>query len=101
MIVFNITTKVHPAVNDAWLQWQLDHYIPTIMAFGLFSGYQLHRLLEQDDKEGNTFTLQFKATDLRNYEMYMQQHATQMQQKSFQQWGDKIISFRSVMEVVG
>lgn len=101
MIVFNITTKVHPAVNDAWLQWQQDHYIPAIMATGLFTRYQLHRLLEQDDKEGKTYTLQFHAIDLRNYEMYMQEHATRMQQKSFQRWGDKIISFRSVMEVIG
>ncbi len=100
MIVYNITTKVHISINAEWLQWQREEHIPEIMATGLFTGYRFFRLLEQDDSEGSTYAVQYTAESEENYQEYMAQFAPLLRKKALEKWGDRIISFRSLLEVI-
>jgi hypothetical protein len=100
MVVYNITTKVHASIDAAWLQWQQEEHIPEIMATGFFTAYKLFRLLEQDDSEGNTYAVQYTAHTEKQYHLYTIEQAELLRQKAFKKWGDKTISFRSVLEVI-
>jgi hypothetical protein len=100
MIVYNITTKVHAAIDAAWLQWQREEHIPEIMSTGLFTGYKLCRLLEQDDSDGKTYAIQYAASTPELYHQYMNIYAPLLRKKAFEKWGDNIISFHSVLEVI-
>ena len=100
MIVYNITTKVHSSIDASWLQWQREEHIPEIMATGLFTDYKCFRLLEQDDSEGNTYAVQYTAAAAENYHAYMQSFAPLLRKKALEKWGDRIISFRSLLEVI-
>jgi hypothetical protein len=100
MIVYNITTQVHASIDAAWLQWQQEEHIPEIMATGIFTAHKLFRLLEQDDSEGNTYAVQYFAIDAEQYNFYMSNHAALLREKALKKWGDKTISFRSVLEVI-
>jgi len=100
MIIYNVTTKVHAAVDEAWLQWIKDEHIPAIMASGFFTAYKLCRLLEQDDSEGSTYVIQFTASDLSHYQHYLDVFAPALSQKAFAKWGEGFIAFRTIMQVV-
>lgn len=100
MIVYNITIKIDPAIETAWIQWQQQEHIPDIMASGQFSHYKMFRLLEQDDSEGMTFVVQYFAPTLDNYYRYVGEFAPALRQKAFDKWGDRFIAFRTVMQVV-
>ena len=100
MIIYNITTKVHASIDNAWLQWQKEEHIKEIMVTGFFSAYKIFRLLEQDDADGNTYAIQYTAHTKADYQNYIKIHAPLLQQKALKKWGDKIISFRSVLEVI-
>ncbi len=54
MYIYNITTKVHTSIHEAWVEWMKMHHIPQIMATGCFTESQFVRLLELDDSEGPT-----------------------------------------------
>lgn len=100
MIIYNITTKVHSSINADWLQWQREEHIPEIMSTGLFTAYRFFRLLEQDDSEGCTYAVQYTAASEENYQEYMQRFAPLLREKALEKWGDRIISFRSLLEVI-
>jgi hypothetical protein len=100
MIVYNITIKIIPDIEDAWIQWQRQEHIPDIMASGLFTEYKMFRLLEQDDTEGSTYVLQFFAPSIAHYQRYQKEHAGGLQQQSFEKWGNQYIAFRTIMEIV-
>jgi hypothetical protein len=104
MIVYNITIKIDPAIEEAWIQWQQQEHIPDIMASGQFSQWKMFRLLEQDDTEGLTFVIQYFAPSLENYyryiEEFIEEFAPLLRQKAFDKWGNRFIAFRTVMEVV-
>src|SRR5689334_4085863 len=100
MIVYNVTIKVEPAIAVEWLQWMQNEHIPLVLATGCFTDAIVHRLLEVDDSDGPTYSIQYKAESKALYNHYIEKHATEMRQQSFDRWGSRFIAFRSLMQVV-
>lgn len=100
MIVYNITYKIDPSIEEEWIPWQQQQHIPEIMATGFFTEYKMFRLLEQDDSEGMTFVLQFFAPSLENYYRFIEEFAPLLSRKALDIWGERFIAFRTVMEAV-
>lgn len=100
MVIYNVTTNVSWAVHDAWLQWMQQKHIPQVLQTGCFSESKILRLLEIDEKEGPTYAIQYHAPTIEDYRNYIEQYAVSFRQEIHERWGDRIISFRSVMEVL-
>ncbi len=100
MVIYNITTNVHPAVHDAWLEWMKLVHIPQIMLTGHFFDYTFSRLLDLEEEEGTTYSLQFKAESRENCDIYIEKFAPALRNESMEKWGNMAISFRSLMEVI-
>jgi hypothetical protein len=100
MIIYNITTKLEKQIADEWLQWMLNEHINEILQTKCFLDFKLVRLLDVDDSEGPTYAVQYFAESKADYNRYIQLYSSEVRKRSFDRWGDKFISFRSVMEVV-
>ena len=100
MFVYNVTIKIHDSIQHEWLNWLQKEHVPEVIATGCFSGATILRLLETDDSEGPTYTIQYQAQSKALYNQYIEKFAGIMRQRSFDQWGDKFIAFRSLMQVV-
>lgn len=100
MIIYNVTVKVEQQIADEWLKWLLHEHIPSIMQTKCFVDYKVVRLLGVDDAEGPTYAIQYSAESRGDYERYIEMHSSEMRQRSFDKWGNRFISFRSLMEVV-
>jgi hypothetical protein len=100
VIVYNITLKIIPSIEQEWIEWQRQEHIPDIMATGLFTENKFFRLLEQDDAEGITYIVQYFTGSLENYQQYIEKFAPALREKAIGKWGDKFIAFRTVMQVV-
>jgi Domain of unknown function (DUF4286) len=100
MIIYNVTTAVSWQVHDAWLHWMKEVHIPEVMATQCFEKHQFVRLLETDETEGPTYAVQYFASNVDMYDLYIQQHSTALRQKAITLWNEQCISFRSLMETV-
>jgi hypothetical protein len=100
MIVYNITSKVAGEIHAAWLQWLRSEAIPSMMATGLFTEYRLNHLLEQDETDGITYTLQFTADSMEQIEIFRAQYFQDFSLKERILWGDLYVSFQTLMEVI-
>ncbi len=100
MIVYNVTTKVDTAVAGEWLQWLKEEHIPEIINSGCFTHANILELLETDNTDGPTYTVQYFAESKALYNLYIEKFAPVMREKSFDKWGNKTIAFRSLMKVV-
>jgi len=100
MIVYNVTTKVTPAIQQDWLQWIKEEHIADIIGTGCFTHAVVLQLLETDDSEGPTYTVQYFADSKSLYNNYIASHAEKMRQKAFDKWGNQFIAFRSLMQVI-
>ena len=100
MIIYNITTKVHHSIALEWLQWLKEIHVKEVMESNCFTEFKIVKLLEFDETDGPTFAVQFAAESKGLYNRYIEKFAGQMRKRSFDKWGDKFISIRSVMQIV-
>ena len=100
MVIYNITTKVHHSIATEWLHWLKVVHVKEVMESECFTEYKIVKLLEIDEIDGPTFAVQFFADSKALYNRYIEKFAGEMRKHSFEKWGDKFISIRSVMQIV-
>lgn len=100
MIVYNVTIKVDFEIQDAWLTWLKEEHIPDMVNTGCFTHAVVLRLLEEDPEEGITYAVQYHSESQVNYNRYVENYAEAMRKKGTERWGNRFISFRTVMQVV-
>jgi hypothetical protein len=100
MIVYNVSMKVDPEIENDWVQWQQQEHIPAIMASRQFSDYKFYRLLDEETDDTATYVLQFFSPSIENYQYYISNFASQLSEQALAKWGNLFIAFRSVMRVV-
>ena len=100
MFLYNVTVKVHDSISTTWLQWLKEDHVPEVLETGCFTYARICRLLEVDDSEGPTFSIQYTAETKSDYNRYINIHAEGLRNKSFEKWGDQFIAFRSLMQIV-
>jgi hypothetical protein len=99
MIVYNVTIKVDHSIAADWRHWMLKEHIPMLMQTGCFADAKFYRLLEQDDSDGPTFSVQYFCKTKAEYENYINSFAQQMRAETQKLWGDKFVAFRSLMQI--
>jgi Domain of unknown function (DUF4286) len=91
---------VEHSIHTEWLQWQEDEHIPEVIATNLFTEYRLFHLLEQDETEGITYVTQYFALSMEHYKKYIEGFAPLFRKKINDKWGNRLVIFRTIMEVM-
>ncbi len=100
MILYNVTIKIDWPIHEEWLQWMKEVYIPGMLSTGFFIDYRTLRLLLVDDSDGPTYAIQYYASSLDDYKQFAECHSNIQSRKEFDKWGDKMVTFGTIMEVV-
>jgi hypothetical protein len=99
-IIYNVTTKVDQSIASEWLQWLKEEHINDMIGTGCFTHAVILQMTEVDETEGPTYAVQYHAESKALYNHYINEYSSEMREKSHKRWGDKIISFRSVLKII-
>ena len=100
MFVYNITTKPENQIANEWLSWCQANYIPQILATGCFEQARLLQMLEIDNSEGPTYTIQFHAKSKAQYNLFIEKYFPAIWESSARKWGNTFVFFHSLMQVI-
>lgn len=101
MILYNVTVNVEDHIHDEWLQWMQEVHIPEVMQTGKFTDYKMFKILSRQEGEtGETYSIQYFAAGMHDYQTYQQDFAPALQRKTFDKYGDNVLAFRTLMETV-
>ena len=100
MFIYNITIKVESNIHQEWLAWMDQVYTPAMMDTGKFERHQLLRLREIDDSDGPTYALQLFLESKAGYNAYKAIHEAKINRLQHDAWGDKMLCFSTLMEIV-
>ncbi len=100
MIVYNITMKLDLGIDEEWIKWQTEEHIPDIMSTGCYVDHKFFRLIDQDESDGNTYIVQYFANSRQDHENYISEFGNRLREKAKAKWGERFVSFRTLMEVV-
>lgn len=98
MIIYNVTSNIEELVHEHWLIWIKEH-IPQVLASGCFTKAKLTRVLV-DEHQGVTYSVQYHAKNREDLERYYNNYANALRKDALQLFGDKVLSFRTELEVM-
>lgn len=99
MIQYNVTLNVETEIHEEWLQWMRTVHIPDVMNTGCFIKYKICQLLRSAE-EGVTYSIQYFCESSKILHQYQVKHAPSLQQEHTARYGDKVVAFRSLMDVI-
>ncbi|HTJ12219.1 MAG TPA: DUF4286 family protein [Dinghuibacter sp.] len=100
MYIYNVTSLIDPAILQDWLSWMRDKHLPAVMDTGCFQRFQLVRLLDLDASHGLTFAVQYYAQDRDACDHFANDYEPVLERESQRLWGEKCLSFKTLMEVM-
>ncbi len=99
MILYNVTVVVEDSIHDEWLKWMQEIHVPEVMQTAIFSKFKICKILTKPD-EGTSYSFQYFCENLSDFEKYDQNHAPQLRNSVLSKFGDKQVSFRTLMEII-
>lgn len=99
MYIYNVTSNVEESIHEQWLVWIKTH-IPQVLATGKFKSATLSRVLVEEDLGGVTYSVQYKAASREDLDAYLSQHAVALRNDAVKRFGDRVLSFRTELQVV-
>jgi len=100
MILYNVTVAIDKKVEQEWLIWMKNIHIPEVMETNQFESHKIFKVLNTEDPQSTSYSVQYFAESMKNIQMYMAAFAPELQQKSMLKWGDKQAAFRTLLESV-
>lgn len=98
MIIYNVTLNIDKSIHDEWLEWIKEH-IPQVLATGKFKEAKLTKVLVADN-ESDTYSVQYRAHSREALDSYYANYADNLKQDGLKRFADKMLSFRTELEVV-
>lgn len=86
---------------EEWLSWMKEEHIPEVMQSGCFAECKILKLLtEAEDNDGVNFAIQYTAPNMGTYQKYRDEFAPGLQAKTKAKYGDDVLAYRSLLEVI-
>lgn len=100
MIVYNVTVVVEPEILDEWRVWMKEVHLPEVLATGRFLSCSMYRIHSGNEGEDPSFSIQYQANSMAEYEAYVANEAPALKQKTLDRYGEKVLAFRTILEHV-
>jgi hypothetical protein len=101
MIIYNVTCHVDDDVLEEWVAWMASTHVPEVMATGKFIKYKFSEISKSHaDDAGTSFSIQFFAEDIQNYQSYQNEDAPQLIDKTTKKFGTKVAAFRTILHLI-
>ena len=100
MFIFNTTYLVSDKVHDTWLKWVKEEHIPFMMNSTLFTQPQVARVITSVKEDGTSFSVQFHVRDMQTLKIWNKEFSVLFQDKCSEQFGNEVIFFTTVLELV-
>ena len=97
MYIYNVSIKIQPEIEQAWLNWMKEEHMNEVLATGMFDHYSLFEMLDPIDEEGKTFIVQYETDQAQRYKTYINEFAPGLREKGYAKFGNQFIAFRSIM----
>lgn len=101
MIIYNVTANIDEEIHADWLIWMKSKHIPDVMNTGFFLEHKICKVLStQEGETGHTYAIQYFCNSLDDLNEYQEKEAQKLQQEHLSRYGNKVLAFRTLLEVL-
>lgn len=99
MLIYNTTFQVDDEVNDNFLIWIKESYMPEIEKHGALKKPRLCRVLSHRD-DGSSYSLQWEVDDSAALHRWHLEQGAKLNEELKKIFKDKVVGFPTLLEVM-
>ncbi len=100
MILYNITFHVELGVFADFKEYLTQEHLPFISEQSTIIEHKLLKLLNVDESEAITMTLQYFLEDMGTYNQHIAVIDYKLKKEIYERYGEKVLNFCSVLEKI-
>ncbi len=100
MLLYNVTIGIDRNVEQQWLEWMKERYIPTVMSTRLFTEAKMFKVLHDDDEPTISYSVQFFAEGINQVSVFLEKYDKALAQELMTNFKDRHVAFRTLLEEV-
>ncbi len=100
MVLYNVTVGIDTTIENEWLAWMKENHIPAVMKTGMFVEYKIFKVLNQEDENSTSYSVQYFAESVDKVVEYLDNHAPPLVQEHQQRFKDRHVAFRTLLQQV-
>lgn len=99
-LLYSVTVNIQNSVKAEWLRWMMDIHIPEVMATGCFERNYVREVVfpEPEDDDSATFNISYVCAHPIILQEYLDNFATELQEKHSIKFDGKFVAFRTVLK---
>ena len=100
MYLYNETVGIDASVENEWLAWAKNVYIPEVLKTNLFIESKLYKVLHESEDGSISYSIQFFSTSLEQVVQYLEVFAPVLVEQQRKKFSHKHVAFRTLLEEV-
>ena len=100
MIIFNTTYHVESGLEESFIAWLKETYIPSALRREALSRPQLCRVVPPEECEGSSFSLQFHVKDSDTLSAWYRETGAGLQEALVSRFAEQVAGFSTLLEVI-
>jgi len=100
MFLYNVTINLEDSIHDDWMDWMKNKHLEEVMATGCFVAHRILKVLSEIENNGTTYSVQYYFNEMTDYMRYQEKYAPTFRAEGKEKFGDKMMTFRTLLEVI-
>jgi hypothetical protein len=100
MVLFSLTVNIDNEIEQEWLEWMSQTFIPSLWLTGFFQEKRFLRLLGDQEQGGLTYSLQLTLDSLEKVREFEAHHLQDLRKVLYGKYAGRLVDFYTVLEKV-
>ncbi|GAB6013253.1 DUF4286 family protein [Viscerimonas tarda] len=100
MLIFNTTFHVEDDIQEAYLEYMRQTYIPVATNSGFLHMSCFAHIYPQHEEQGTSYSLQLRAKNTDTFNYWMKTEGEKLQRELASKFGNKVLGFVTLLEEI-
>lgn len=100
MFLYNVTVGIDKVIENEWVAWIKQNYLPAVAATGFFVDSKIYRIVTHDDENSVSYSIQLFALRIEDVVQYLAQHTDTIIERHRQRFKDRHVVFNTLLEEI-
>lgn len=100
MVLFSLTVNIDKQIEEEWLEWMRESFVPNLWLTGYFQEKRFLRLLNETENDGVTYSLQLTVNSLTRAKEFEANHLQDFRQILYGKYTGRLVDFYTILETV-
>jgi len=100
MLLYNVTFGIDKQIEEEWISWMKENYIPALMQTGLFTDYKMYKVLTHDDESSVSYSVQCFSNTIDQVLKYLNDFAPALVEVHRLRFKDKHVAFNTLLQEI-